>query len=92
MRRKGVFHFVGARLECLQQVAMAALKVLKDIGQLAGCHLGIERQDPVDDMVRPGLVGGIEVARFGRRLERTHDHPRRIGAQIESLSVQECGL
>ena len=92
MRRKGVFHFVGARLECLQQVAVAPLEILKDIGQLAGCRLRIERQDPVDDMVRPGLVGGIEVPRFGRRLERTHDDPRRIGAQIKSLPVQECGL
>ena len=92
MGGKGVFHFVGARLECLQQVAMAAFEILEDIGQLAGRRLGIERQDPIDDMVRPRLVGGIEVPRLGRRLERAHDHPRRIGAQIESLPVQERGL
>ncbi len=62
VRRKGVFHLVGARLEGRQKIAVAALEILKDIGQLAGCHLGIERQDPVDDMVRPCLVGGVEVA------------------------------
>jgi hypothetical protein len=48
-----------------------------------------KRQDPVDDMVRPSLVGGVEVPRLGRRLERAHHHPRRIGAQIESLPVQK---
>ena len=31
---KRVFHFIGARFECLQQVAMATLEVLQDIGQL----------------------------------------------------------
>ena len=89
MRRKGAFHFVGALLEGRQQVAVAALEILENIGQLVGCHRGIQRQDPLDDMVRAGLVGGIEVARFGRRLERAHDHPRRIGAQVESLPIQE---
>ena len=90
MRREGVFHFVGARLEGRQQVAMAALEILEHIGKLAGCRLGIERQDPLDDMVRARLVGRIEVARFGRRLERPHDDPRRIGTQMERLPVQEC--
>jgi hypothetical protein len=89
MRRKGTFHFVGARLECRQQVAVAALEILENIGQLTGCRPGIHCQDPIDDMVRACLVGGIEIARFGRRLERAHDHPGRIGAQVESLPVQE---
>ena len=35
MRGKGVLHFVGARLERLQQIAMAALEILQDLGQLA---------------------------------------------------------
>lgn len=92
MSKKGVFHFVGTRLECRQQVAVATLEILEDIGQLVGSHLGIERQDTVDDMVRPCLVGGVEVARLGRWLERAHDHPCRIGTQIECLPVQECYL
>ena len=92
MRREGIFHFVGARLEGRQQVAVAALEILEHVGQLGGHRLGIERQDPVDDVVRPGLVGGIEVAWLGRRLERAHDHPRRIGAQIKRLPVQERDL
>ena len=71
---------------------MAALEILEHVGQLAGRGLRIERQDPVDDMVGARLVGGVEVARLGRRLERAHDHARRIGAQIESLPVQERGL
>ena len=54
--------------------------------------LGIERENPVDDMVGAGLVGRVEVARFGRRLERAHDDPGRIGPQIKGLPVQEGGL
>ena len=92
MRRKGVFHLVGARLEGRQKVAVAALKILKDVGQLVGCHLGIEHHDPLDDMVRACFVGGIEVARLNRRLERAYDHPRRIGAQMQGLPVQERNL
>ena len=40
---KGAFHFVGTRLEDLQQVAVAAFKILEDIGQLAGRRLGVKR-------------------------------------------------
>jgi hypothetical protein len=43
-------------------------------------------------MVRAGLVGGVEVARLGRRLERPHHHARGIGPQVERLPVQECDL
>ena len=53
MRRKGVFHFVGARLEGLQQVAVPALEILKHLGELVVRRLGIEPKDPLDDMVRP---------------------------------------
>jgi hypothetical protein len=89
MLRECVFHFVGARFERRQQIAMAALEIIEDIGQLVGHCLGIECQDPVDNMIRSLFVDRIEVARFGCRLERPHDHPCRIGAQIERLPVQE---
>ena len=82
MSSKGVFHFLGTRLECLQQVAVATLKILKNIAELVGRRLGIERQDPLDDMVRPCLVQRVEVPRFGRWPERAHDHSRWIGVQI----------
>ena len=71
---------------------MPAFEILKNLGELVGRRLGIEPKDPVDDMVSARLVGGIEIARFGRRLERAHDNPGRIGAQIESLTVQERGF
>ena len=92
MRRKRVFHFVGARLEGRQKVAVAALEVLKDVGQLVRRHLGVERHDALDDMVCPGLVSRVEVARFDRRLERAHNHSRRIGPQMKCLTVQERDL
>ena len=89
---KGFFHFAGTRLERPQQVPVPALKIRKNFSQLIVRHLGVEPKNPVDDMVRPRLVGGVELPRFGRWLERAHDDPRRIGAQIESLTVQERGF
>jgi hypothetical protein len=59
---------------------------------LTGGRIGSEGQDPVDDMVRPGFIGGIEVARLGRRLERPHDHSGWIWSQIEGLTIQEREL
>ena len=71
---------------------MAPLKILQHFVQLLGGRLGIEPEDAVDDMVRARLVRRIEIARLGRWLEGTHDHPRRIRPQIKSLSVQEGKL
>ena len=92
MSRERLFHFVGAGFERLQQVAMAALEVLQDIGKLAGSGFGIECENPIDDMVGAGLVGWIEIARLGGGLERAHDHPRGVGTQMKRLPVQEGGL
>jgi hypothetical protein len=39
-------------------------------------------------MIRPRLVGGVEVSRFSRRLERADDHSCRIRAQIKTLPVE----
>jgi phosphate uptake regulator len=39
-------------------------------------------------MIRPRLVGGVEIARFSRRLERANDHSCRIRAQIKTLPVE----
>jgi hypothetical protein len=92
MDGNSVLHFDGTRFEDLKQVSMSALKILKDVGELAGDRIGIKSQDPVDDMVRPGLVGRIEIARFGRWLERPHDHSGGVGAQIQGLTIQEWEL
>ena len=89
---QGLFHVVGARLERRQQVAVPALEILQDVGELAGNGLGIECENAVDDMVGACLVGRVEIAGFGRRLERAHDHPRGIRTQIERLPVQEGSL
>jgi hypothetical protein len=89
MRREGIFHFVGACLENRQQVAMATLEVVEDLDEQAGSRFRVERQDPIDDVIRPCLVCNVEVARLRRRLERPHDHARRIGSQIQSLPIQK---
>ena len=89
---KGAFHLVGAGLELSQQVTVPSLEVFQDIRQLRRCVLGAQGQNTIDDVIGPGLVGGIEVARFCGRLERPHDNPGRIGTKIESLPVQELDL
>ena len=71
---------------------MAALEILQNVGELGGNASAIECQNPVDDMVGARLVGRVEIAGFGRRLERPHDDPRRVWTQIECLPVQEGGL
>jgi hypothetical protein len=80
MRIERVFHLVGARLEYLQQVAVAALKILEHVGQLTGNGLRIKRKNPVNDVIGAGLISGIEVPRLGRRLKRPHDDPCRVRA------------
>jgi hypothetical protein len=91
MGRKGFFHLSGTRLEYLEQIAMPPLKVLEHLGQLGGSGFGIEGEDSVDDVVRPCLVNSIEVPWFSRRLERPHDDPCRVGAQIQALSAHTRG-
>jgi len=91
MSRKGFFHLIGARLEYLEQIAMAALKVLEHLGQLFGSSIGIEGEDSGHNVVRTRLVGIIELTWFGRRLERAHYDSCRIRAHIQTLSVQKCG-
>ncbi|MGZ5874446.1 MAG: hypothetical protein ACXWKP_20285 [Bradyrhizobium sp.] len=92
MSRQGRFHFVGARLKRLQQIAMSALEILQDIGELAGNGFGIECENAVDDMIGACLVGRVEIAGFSRRLERANNHPRGVWTQIERLPVQEGGF
>src|ERR1700730_9475803 len=62
MSRQRLFHVVGASLERLQQVAMAALEIFQNIGELAGNGFGIERENPVDDMICARLVGRVEIS------------------------------
>jgi len=88
---QGFLHFIGACLEYFDEIAVATLEILEDISQLFGSCSGIERQDSIDDMIRPRLVGGIEVSRLGRRPEWTHDNSCRIRAKIKTLTVQNLG-
>ena len=92
VRQQRLLHFVGPALERLQQVAVPALEILQHVGQLAGRGLRIEIENALDDMVGARLVGRVEIARFGRRLERTHDHARGIGPQIKRPPIDKSGL
>src|SRR3979490_2786933 len=92
MRRQSLFHDVGAPSDRLQQVAMSALEILQDIGELAGNSFGIKGENPVDDVIGARLVGRVEIARFSRRLERSHDDARGIRPQVKRLAIEEGGL
>ncbi len=92
MRRKSVFHFIGARPERRQQVAMTPLKIFENTVQLTGCGLRVQLQDTIDDTIRPRLVDCIQIPWFDCRLERAHEDPRWIRAQPERLPVQKWHL
>src|SRR5882757_3171355 len=79
VRREGLLHFVGTELKRLQQVAMPTLEVLQHVRQLDCRLLRIKLENALDDMVGARLVGRVEIARFGRRLERAHDDARGVG-------------
>jgi phosphoglycerate-specific signal transduction histidine kinase len=87
--REGIFHLSRARLESLQQVAMATQEIFEHLGQLTGDRRRIQRQNAFDNMVRACLVCRIQVARLSRRLEWTHNDPSRIGTQVECMPVEE---
>jgi hypothetical protein len=71
---------------------MPALEILQDIGKLVGNGVGIERENPIDDMIGAGLVSRVEIARFSRRLERAHDDARWIRPQVQRLPMEKSGL
>ncbi len=68
---------------------MTPEKVLEDVCQLRGNRSGVERQDPLDNMVCTRLVSWIEVARLSGGLERPYHDARRIGPQVQSLPVEK---
>lgn len=85
-------HLGGPRLEDRKQVSVPAIEVLEHLGQLSGPGIGIEPQDPIDDMVGSDPIGRVEIPRLGGRLEGSNDDPCRIGAQVERLTVYKCGM
>ena len=87
-----IFHLCGASLEGLQQVAVTAEEVLQNVGQLTVRCLGVEPENPFDDMVGAGLVRRIEVARLGCGLEGPNNHARRIGPQMKGLAIEDGKL
>ena len=92
MRCESVLHFVRAGLESFQQVAMSPLEIVQDVRELSGNGFLIECENSLDDMICAHLVGGVEIARFSRRLEWPHDNSRGIGTQMKRLPVQEGSL
>ena len=87
-----LFHFRGARLENIEQVSVTALKIVEHVLQLLCGGLGIEPKHTIGNMVRPGLIGRVEVAWLRRQFEGSHDDPGRIRAQIQNLAIRKIGI
>ena len=88
---EGVFHFSRARFELGQQVAVPALEILQYVVEEACGRVGVHREHPAHDVVGSLPVGRVEVPRLARQPERSNHDPRRIGPQIERLTVEEGG-
>jgi hypothetical protein len=92
MRLQRLFHLYGAGLKDFEQVSVTAFEVLEHFSQLSRGDSGLEPKNPADNVVGPGLVGGVEVSGFSRRLEGSDDDPGRIRPPVQGLAVQELGL
>jgi hypothetical protein len=71
---------------------MPTQEIVENVCELNRNGFRTERENPVDDMICPHLVGRVQVAGFGCRLEWPHDDSRWIGAQMKPLPVQERSL
>ncbi|BAL76276.1 hypothetical protein S23_30700 [Bradyrhizobium cosmicum] len=71
---------------------MSPLEIVEDVRKLDRNGFRTERENPVDNMICPHLVGRIQIAGFGCRLEGPHYNARRIGAQMKPLPIQERSL
>ena len=91
MPSKGVFHFVGARFECLQQIAMATLKVLKDIDQLAGRRLEIQREHGSFDAFFWRFVGGKRVVNKTNKIPPRTDASDAVAAELKRRGFKFAG-
>ena len=92
MRVECFFHVRGAGLEDLEQVSVTAFEIFQHVAQLSCGRIGIEPQNPLDDMVGPRPVRRVEIPGLSRRPERPDDDPGRIRAQAQVLTVQESGV
>jgi hypothetical protein len=89
MRVERLLHVGGASLEDLEQVSVTACEIFQHVAQLPCGRIGIEPNDPLDDMVGPRPVGRIEIPGLSRRPERSDDDPARVRTEINALAVQE---
>ena len=73
-------------LERRHQIAMAILKVLQYLGQLAAGGFGVECEHPIDDVIARRPVSAVEFSRLGRRLEWSQHHSRGVRTQLKGLA------
>ncbi len=86
--RERVADLFGAGFEPGEGVAMPIAEDIRHLRQLTGGGTGVERQDPLDQPAETGLDLVRGIIAVGRGGERKHDHTRRIGAHVETLTEQ----
>ena len=65
---------------------MAALKVLEELGQLLSSGVDVELEYAIDDMIRPRLICGIELAWLRCWFEWPQYYSCRVRANVERLA------
>jgi hypothetical protein len=89
MNGQGIFHLSRAIFKRREKVVMTAVEVIENVGEHDFSRFNTQAQDAVDDMVRPRLIGWVEISRLDARLEGTHDNPCRVRAKVERLAIQK---
>ena len=81
-------HLSGTQLKRRQKIAVAPAEAIQRFSQDLLGAIGAERRDPINDPVRRVLIGLVALPRLNRRLERPHQHARRVWAKLERLAAK----
>lgn len=70
--RERSLHFDSALFERRQQIAVSALEIFENLGQLLLCDLKVEAEHAIHDVIGPRFVRRFEVSRFRSGFEAPH--------------------
>jgi hypothetical protein len=82
-----IIHDAGTRFEACQKIAMTILEIIHHLSQLSPRSLRIQRQYPVNDVIRAPSVRAIEFPRLSRWLEGAQHHSCRVWTQGNCLTA-----
>ena len=62
MRCERLFHFISALFERRQQIAVSALEIFENFGELLLCDLEVEAKHAINDVIGTRLVRRFEIS------------------------------